>query len=62
MARLLLAMGSHDRVQRRALKLLAKRPEIFQSLLAFHVGAEFRRDLFPNLGFGFGKQVPVPRS
>jgi flavin-dependent dehydrogenase len=54
MASLMLSMEWHGELQRRALATLAKRPELFESLLKFHVGGR------PGLGplsrqvFGFG--------
>jgi 2-polyprenyl-6-methoxyphenol hydroxylase-like FAD-dependent oxidoreductase len=55
MARLMLSMELHGEVQRRALAGLARRPQLFQALLEFHVGEITLPGLFSRhlLGFGF---------
>lgn len=54
MASLMLALERNGGLQRRALAGLAQHPEIFQSLLAIHVGEAQFRDIWslPLLGFG----------
>ncbi len=56
MASLLLSMEWHGAVQRRALASLAKRPQLFESLLRFHVGDTPRVDLLARqlVRFGWG--------
>jgi flavin-dependent dehydrogenase len=55
-ASLLLSMEWHSELQRRALASLAKRPQLFESLLRFHVGEMPRASLLMRelLGFGWG--------
>ncbi len=55
MAALLLALERNGGLRRRALAGLAQRPEIFESLLAIHVGAAQVRDLWPLPLLGFGR-------
>jgi len=45
MSSLLLALSRHHGLQRRALAGLARRPEVFESLVALHVGASRLHDL-----------------
>lgn len=57
MGSLLLTLARHDGLQWRALAGLARRPELFQSLVAFHVGAAPFRDFcswgLVEFGIGF---------
>jgi len=55
MASLMLTMELHSEVQRRALASLAKRPQLFELLLKFHVGETTLTRLLSRhlLGFGF---------
>jgi flavin-dependent dehydrogenase len=54
MSRLLLAMGSHDVLRRRILRIFAKRPRIFSRLLETHIGevAPTALDIHGLLGLG----------
>jgi flavin-dependent dehydrogenase len=54
MASLMLAMAKHGRLQRRVLASLAKRPGVFELLLAIHVGQRSFLDLWPRGVFAFG--------
>jgi len=54
MASLMLSMELHSEVQRRALASLAKRPQIFESLLKFHVGETNFAGLFSRHLLSFG--------
>ncbi len=55
MANLMLSMEWHSEVQRRALKSLAKRPQLFEWLLSFHVGEVLTPKAFsPRMLLGFG--------
>lgn len=56
MASLLLALSRNDGLRRRALAGLARRPELFQSFVAIHIGASPFTDLWPwkLLEFGAG--------
>jgi hypothetical protein len=51
---LMLSMELHSEVQRRALASLAKRPQLFESLLRFHVGETSLAGLFSRHLLGFG--------
>jgi menaquinone-9 beta-reductase len=54
MARLMLTMDGRTWLQRRALKIFGKRPEIFRRLLALHVGEVSPRDMaLDGLTFGW---------
>ncbi len=61
MARLLLVMGAHDGLRRRAVRALAANPRTFEHLLALHVGrgvaTAHLRDIC-----GFGLQLLAPGS
>lgn len=57
MARLMLAMELNTALQRRVLASLAKRPELFQTLLNFHVGDIGVAGLLSPQLLGFGKDV-----
>ncbi len=54
LASLLLSMEWHSELQRRALASLAKRPELFASLLRFHVGEMPRAGVLTRQLLGFG--------
>ena len=54
MASLLLAMAGHDGFRRRVLSALARRPELFESFVAIHVGASQPRTLCSWRLFDFG--------
>jgi len=54
-ASLMLALQCNGRFQRRALAGLAERPEVFQSLLAVHVGASSFGDVCSRSLLGFGR-------
>ncbi len=54
MASLMLTMELHSEVQRRALASLAKRPQLFESLLKFHVGETTVTGLLSRQWLGFG--------
>jgi flavin-dependent dehydrogenase len=54
MAALMLSMEWHGELQRRALASLAKRPQLFESLLRFHVGETPQAGLFWRQLLGFG--------
>jgi len=54
MASLMLTMELHSEVQRRALASLAKRPQLFESMLKFHVGETNLASLFSHHLLGFG--------
>jgi flavin-dependent dehydrogenase len=54
MASLMPTMELHSEVQRRALASLAKRPQLFESLLKFHVGETTLAGLFSRHLLGFG--------
>jgi len=53
-ALMLLTMDSHAGLRRRVLASLAKRPHVFESLLAIHVGERSFLDLWPRCVFEFG--------
>jgi 2-polyprenyl-6-methoxyphenol hydroxylase-like FAD-dependent oxidoreductase len=55
MASLMLALERNSQLQRRALAGLSRHPEIFESLLAFHVGASSLRDLCSWRLLNFGR-------
>jgi menaquinone-9 beta-reductase len=57
MARLMLAMELNGALQRRVLASLAKRPELFQTLLKFHIGDIGIAGLLSPQLLGFGKDV-----
>jgi 2-polyprenyl-6-methoxyphenol hydroxylase-like FAD-dependent oxidoreductase len=54
MASLMLTMELNGELQRRALAALAKSPQLFESLLKFHVGETSLASLFSRQLFGFG--------
>lgn len=54
MSSLMLTMELHSEVQRRALASLAKRPQLFESLLKFHLGETTLAALFSRHLLGFG--------
>lgn len=54
MASLMLTMEKHSEIQRRALASLAKRPQLFESLLKFHVGEAKLSDMVSRHLLGFG--------
>ena len=54
MASLILTMERHTELQRRALAGLSKRPQLFESLLKFHVGEIALPDLLSRHLLGFG--------
>lgn len=54
MASLMLTMEQHSEIQRRALVSLAKRPQLFESLLKFHVGETKLTGLLSRHLLGFG--------
>ena len=53
MASLMLALAQYPRLQNRALASLAKRPAIFEMLLAIHIGQRSFLDLWPRSLFEF---------
>jgi hypothetical protein len=54
MASLMLTMEWHSEIQRRALASLAKRPQLFEALLQFHVGETTWAALCSRQLLGFG--------
>jgi flavin-dependent dehydrogenase len=54
MASLLLSLERHGEIQRRALASLSKRPQLFQSLLQFHVGETNFAGMLSRHLLGFG--------
>jgi flavin-dependent dehydrogenase len=54
MAALMLAIARHGGLQRRVLASLQKRPAVFESLLAIHVGDRSFFDLWPHDVLAFG--------
>jgi flavin-dependent dehydrogenase len=54
MARLMLLLDRRPRLQQRTLRVFRQRPELFQSLLALHVGVLSRRLALDGLSLGWG--------
>ena len=55
MARLLLTLDGRPRLQRRTLQVLRRKPEIFERLLALHVGTLSPQSLaLDGISFGWG--------
>ncbi len=60
MASLMLSLENHSQVQKRALAALARRPDVFASLLAIHVGAAPFLDLCSWRLLDFGRAFLAP--
>lgn len=55
MARLLIALSKNDRVRRRVLHAAARQPDVFASLLGFHIGQQSLLEIRPEQLLHFGR-------